>query len=185
MSDEQRVRTEAGWIGVEISRSRVRTPGRAGYGLYRVRGSTVIKRALPVHGPDMKSRQLTEWTGYLFTLEEIAAGVSRSIRLGVPAAPCVMVLLPNGGELPEDLVTVPTRWTSAYRGPRDLGAGDRRAPVLAAPLTVRQRQRQANEAFAAKRAPRRAAGLRARHRQKLSRTVRQRATGNDGDAPSA
>lgn len=118
MSDEQRVRTTAGWIGVEISKSRVRTPGRAGYGMYRVRGSRPIARALGTIGPDMKSYERTDWTAYAFTLEEIAAGVEEAIGVGIPEAPADLWLRPAAGG---NRLGVTTRWTSAYTGRRDLG----------------------------------------------------------------
>jgi hypothetical protein len=110
MSDEQRVRTMAGWIGVEISKSRVRTPGKAGYGLYRVR-------------PMARSTDLPEdldeaWTGYAFTLEEIEREIEVAIGAGIPAGPADLWLMPAAGG---DRVGVTTWWTSGYRGPRTLG----------------------------------------------------------------
>lgn len=119
---EQRVRTEAGWIGVEISRSRVRTPGKAGYGLYRVR-------------PTPRSTDLPEdldqtWTAYAFMLEEIRAEVEVAISAGIPVAPSDLWLRPADGGGP---VGVTTRWTSAYRGRRDLGVPE---PVALKPEFV-------------------------------------------------
>lgn len=106
MTDERRVRTMAGWIGVEISRSRVRTEGKAGFGMYRVR----------------PAGKVYEWTAYAFTLEEIERGVNRAIGRGNPTAPYALklpCLAPGDPNWPA--ITVPTRWTSAYRGRRNLG----------------------------------------------------------------
>jgi hypothetical protein len=124
--DEQRVRTEAGWIGVEISKSRVRTPGKAGYGLYRVRGSAgrtwretrELERSAvteDLHG------ERGPWTAYAFTLEEILTEVHVAISAGRPDGPSALILRPADKTLCE-LVTVPTRWTSAYRGSRTRGS---------------------------------------------------------------
>jgi hypothetical protein len=126
--DEQRVRTMAGWIGVEISRSRVRTAGKAGYGLYRVRGSQPIARAVGTLGPDMKSCEWSEWTPYAFTLEQIERAVREAIGHGQPSGPLPLTM---SHALPSpDRSIVPTRWTPAYRGRRDLGVGD---PVAVKP----------------------------------------------------
>jgi hypothetical protein len=142
-TDEQRVRTEAGWIGVELSKSRVRTPGKAGYGLYRVRGSLPvvwsIKRGEGIDRSPGQSEP-TKWTSYAFTLEEIARSVGEAIGYGVPSGPRDMVLNwsnPKRGERPA--VIVPTRWTSAYRGSRVLGIaeterGGQRQVIVGAPL---------------------------------------------------
>lgn len=132
MSDEQRVRTEAGWIGVEISRSRVRTPGKPGFGLYRVRGSVgrawIETRELPrsavtedLHG------ERGPWTEYAFTLEEIQTETEVAISQGTGSRPGSLWLRPaQGGGI---VGPVPTRWTSGYRGRRDLGVGAPRCPV--------------------------------------------------------
>jgi hypothetical protein len=117
MSDEQRVRTMAGWIGVEISRSRVRTPGKAGYGLYRVRGS-VRRLQVPDDDSRMHAGEPTEWTAYAFTLRAVELAVAHAIAKGTPAGPQELhVLAPHAMAS----VVVPTRWTSTYRGRRDLG----------------------------------------------------------------
>lgn len=115
--NEQEVRTRAGWIGVEISRSRVRTAGKAGYGLYRV-------RAMP-QSTDLPEDLDEMWTAYAFRLDAIEANVRWAIEQGTPSGPAPMDLM-------EDITmpaidgkrrrwVVPTRWTSAYQGRRDLG----------------------------------------------------------------
>lgn len=118
-TDEQRVRTMAGWIGVEISRSRVRTAGKPGYGLYRVRGQDRPSWSEPY--------RWERWTAYAFTLEEIETEIEVAIGAGIPAGPSDLWLRPAGGGGP---VGVTTRWTSAYRGSRTLGYGG--DPVLVA-----------------------------------------------------
>jgi len=95
-----------GWIGVEISRSRVRTPGKVGYGLYRVR----------------PAKKVYEWTPYAFTLEEIEGEVRAAISRGLPREPADVVLCDENSAGEQCVYRVPTRWTSAYRGKRDLGA---------------------------------------------------------------
>lgn len=193
-TDEQRVRTEAGWIGVELSKSRVRTPGKAGYGLYRVRGSTA-RGSVAVGGGTLTAWQEGEWTSYAFTLDEIARSIEEAIGYGVPAGPRDMVLNrsnPKHGERPA--VIVPTRWTSTYRGSRVLGlrgeaeavaalagAGLDPRPTDEASMdvallsydpevreTARQRQRAANAEFQREHVEARAHGLEARHRAKLA-----------------
>ncbi|MET0417461.1 MAG: hypothetical protein ABW022_15725 [Actinoplanes sp.] len=128
MATEQEVRTRAGWIGVEISRSRVRTPGKPGFGLYRVRGSVGMtwsearefpraERAEDLHG------RRTEWTAYAFVLTEIELAIKASIEQGTPSGPGMLMLMPSKGSGPALPVAfkVPTRWTQQYRGRRDLG----------------------------------------------------------------
>lgn len=184
--DERRVRTVARWIGVEISKSRVRREDRPGYGLYRVRGSQ--GRALTsgrIHHRAPIEVETGEWTGYLFELEAVWSALDVAISQGTPAGPADLVLYhPNpkqGRDRPA--ILVPTRWTSAYRGPRngaamngELAANRERwsRPVGAGvPDTVRTRRRAANAAFQAEHKPRRGAGLAARHAAKLSRAQRQ------------
>jgi hypothetical protein len=124
--DEQRVRTEAGWIGVEISKSRVRTPGKAGYGLYRVRTAAVPHW----HVGQPPDAPAGEWTAYAFTLEAIFEAVQTSIQVGTPEGPFPLKLLSDVGDgVHKAGHSIPTRWTSAYRGRRNLG--------VAAPATVR------------------------------------------------
>ena len=145
-SDEQRVRTMAGWIGVEISRSRVRTPGKAGYGLYRVRGSKVrdpldFGEAQVLDGsevPDIRTYVPTEWTAYAFELGEIETEIELAISRGVPSGPLDLCLRPARGLMHTELVMVPTRWTQAYSGKRNLGVGVPVAikPEYAAELTA-------------------------------------------------
>lgn len=73
---------------------------------------------------------MSEWTAYAFTLDEIERAVDGAIWEGTPSGPAVLRLrrgIPDGlgGYEPDKfaLVTVPTRWTQAYRGRRDLGVG--------------------------------------------------------------
>ncbi len=125
MSDEQRVRTMAGWIGVEISKSRVRTPGKAGYGLYRVRGYRLDQQrdrgASRIRRPETVAVPCA-WTPYAFRLAAIELGVEVAVRTGDPGAPGPLVLpVEPAGPRDTEWVSVPTRWTSAYRGPRTLG----------------------------------------------------------------
>lgn len=134
MSDEQRVRTMAGWVGVEISRSRVRTPGKAGYGLYRVRASQAqqVQRTTVTPGLSETTEPYwapSPWTGYAYTLEQIGAGVLSAIRHGAPAGPDSLRLrrVTKGEKFVMDVV--PTRWTPAYRGRRDLGEPGREVPL--------------------------------------------------------
>lgn len=126
MSDEQRVRTMCGWIGVEISRSRVRTQGKAGYGLYRIRGSVsrawIETRDLPRSAvtPDLHGER-GPWTGYAYALEEVERAAKMAIAGGNPARPGVFAPAPYGDG--RQALAVPARWTPAYRGRRDLGGG--------------------------------------------------------------
>lgn len=193
MSDEleQRVRTMCGWVGVEISKSRVRTPGRAGYGLWRVRSAAERHWHVPHPkiGPD------GEWTDYLFRLEEIEPAVRAAIGRGTHAGPGELHLVEAGAAVKTGDFgyaaghVVPTRWTSAYRGRRDLGLAaylkelERTGPAVgaaSAPLdetvreivtrsTVRSRQRAANAEFQTEHLRRRAYGLRARYAAKRAR----------------
>lgn len=139
------MRTMAGWVGVEIGKSRVRTPGKAGYGLYRVRGSVGHRTRGELDGltpgaltpDDMGER--APWTPYAFTLEQVRAAVVGAIERGTPAGPDVLSL-----QVWPDLTptyAVLTRWTSAYRGRRDLGVGKcgnggKAWPFHAGPVTV-------------------------------------------------
>lgn len=137
MTNEQRVRTMAGWIGVEISRSRVRTPGKAGYGLYRVRGSLSVMWSLIPGGEIDRSPdqgQPTLWTPYAFTLEMIRICVEDAIRAGTPDGPGPLLLRAygHGWSDPPD-AAVPTRWTQAYRGRRDLGLMGEYGPGMEVP----------------------------------------------------
>lgn len=179
--DEQRVKTMAGWVGVEVSKSRVRTAGRAGYGLYRVRGSRPIPRALGTLGAEMKSFEWCDWTAYVFKLAAIQLGVEVAIRTGEPSKPGDLTLPaePAGGR-DTAWITVPTRWTQAYRGRRDLGVGASfraGAYLESKPETVRQRQRAYNAAFQAAHKERRKYGLKRRHALKAV-WVRQQQIGN-------
>jgi hypothetical protein len=174
VSDEQRVRTMAGWIGVEISRSRVRTPGKAGYGLYRVRGSVAGPKRVSGGFGDGRYRvsehRPSEWTAYAFTLEEIETEIEVAIGAGRPEGPSALMLRPAGGGLC-GLVTVPTRWTSGYQGSRTLGGGGA-GPALdevARRETVRSRQRAQNAEFQAVHKVARDYGLKKRHAAKLAR----------------
>lgn len=125
---EQEVRTRAGWIGVEISKSRVRTPGRPGYGLYRVWAAAERHW----HVPHPVIVPAGEWTAYAFTLQEIERAVGAAIECGTPAGP--QALGPRDA-LTGETVSVPTRWTSRYRGRRDLGvAAEVDGPYPAPPL---------------------------------------------------
>lgn len=177
MSDEQRVRTMAGWIGVEISKSRVRTPGKAGYGLWRVRGSELmdVTRTGSFGRP---YEQRTEWTAYAFELDVIEAQVGNAIGRGTPEKPADLHLPKTRvrtGEFP--YATVPTRWTSAYGGRRDLGAGE--PPSVDAALrpdTVRSRQRAANAEFQKAHLKRRAHGLKVRYALKEARKTQPNRT---------
>lgn len=132
MTSEQEVRTRAGWIGVEISRSRVRTPGRAGYGLYRVRGSLPVQWSISRGDTEIDrspgQSQATLWTAYAFTLDEVGRAVTASIECGTPAGPHELCL--SDGTQGAHVVThrAPTRWTSAYRGKRNLG--EREGPTM-------------------------------------------------------
>lgn len=181
--DEQRVRTEAGWIGVEISRSRVRTPGKAGYGLYRVRGLTLPMYPTPGNS-DPWSPVRTEWTAYAFTLAVIGAAVRNSIGQGTPARPMALRLVEDATAGKTGVggyaggVTVPTRWTSAYTGKRNLGelavgSTEMAGRPVGEGSTVRSRQRASNAAFQVEHLERRAYGLEKRHAAKLQRNGRQ------------
>lgn len=190
MSDEQRVRTMCGWVGMEIGKSRVRTPGRAGYGLYRVRGQRNTANGW----------QWSEWTAYALGLGAVESAVQAAIRNGAPSGP---------GSFITGAGVVPTRWTSAYPGSRTLGTGAARLSVgaglrdatttdaceallvrlvdgmgdrgrffwydelsyVSASPAVRQRQREANAAFQEQHRERRDAGLRSRHATKLGRNT--------------
>lgn len=163
-ADEQRVRTMAGWIGVEISKSRARTPAKPEFGLYRVR-PIPLSTDLPEDLDEM-------WTAYAFSLEEIECGTDVAIGKGTPARPFDLMLR---SVKPGSIVTVvATRWSSAYRGRRDLGVGanlEARAYVEGRPETVRQRQRGENAQFHAEHLERRKYGLESRHRAKLARNA--------------
>lgn len=175
----------AGWIGVEISRSRVRTPGKAGYGLYRMRGS-MAKGQTRIGQGTLYAFEETEWTAYAFTLDAIYLAVQNSIQGGTPVGPASLMVevagwRPGDGE---PYRTVPTRWTQAYRGRRDLGMP--REPEVTEPMTaiaqrstVRTRQRAANDEFQAEHLKRRAYGLERRHAAKL----RRNGTRQNGDMP--
>lgn len=136
--DEQRVRTMAGWIGVEISRSRVRTEGKAGYGLYRVRGSVGCTWA---EARGLNRSQVTEdlhgrrgeWTTYAFTLANILWTVRAAIQEGRPEGPGVLRLMGGPDQMTRPAIEVPTRWTQAYRGRRDLGVWMQRPSLCGRP----------------------------------------------------
>lgn len=179
-SDERHVKTMAGWIGVEISKSRARNPEREEYGLYRVRGSVGHRTRGELAGltpgsvtPDGMAER-GPWTAYAFTLERIESEVHSAIVRGVPAGPIDLVL-PKPSPQPPELAVwiVPTRWTSAYRGRRDLGSPG--AALVVAPnegkSTVRSRQRAANRVFQHEHLKARAWGLEQRRRRKLSDNV--------------
>lgn len=176
MSDEQRVRTMAGWVGVEISKSRVRTRGKAGHGLYRVR--TAAERHW--HVPHPKVGPDGEWTGYLFTLDEIERAVEVAIGNGLPSGPQDLLLAhpsPKQGAGEKPVMTIATRWTWAYEGKRNLGASEVERAATSAlgeqleTDTVRSRQRAQNAAFQAEHKERRDYGLKRRHAEKLRRNA--------------
>ena len=101
--------------------TRVRTPGKAGYGLYRVRG--------------VRKNGTLPWTEYLFELEAIEAAALTAIENGMPAKPQDLMLYhpsPKQARGDRPVEIVPTRWTSAYRGRRNLGGriGGQRATGL-------------------------------------------------------
>lgn len=188
MATEQEVRTRAGWIGVEISRSRVRTPGKAGYGLYRVR--TAAERHW--HIPHPVVTPAGSWTAYAFELDVIDAQIENSIGMGTPESPADLHL-PRSRVAPGEVpyVTVPTRWTHRYQGRRDLGADlerlERTDPAVGAALrsydamsqsirsgTVRSRQREQNREFQAVHKVARDHGLKKRHAEKLARLSNSR-----------
>lgn len=176
MSDEQRVRTMAGWIGVEISRSRARRRDNDEYGMYRVRGSAV----------DQGTVRFTEWTPYAFALSEIERAIQDAIRAGRPEEPDWLRAKPTLYGPP---VAVRTRWTSAYRGRRNLGLAvdleelERTDPVVGAASerlddtvreivgrsTVRSRQREQNAQFQREHLKRRVYGLKLRYAAKAAR----------------
>jgi hypothetical protein len=135
MSDRDRVhegmaRRMAASIGVEMQRSRSRTPSADGYGLWRVRGSWREMEPCPGAvdgGPAwVPIVRVGKWTGYMFTWQAVWDAASRAIRLGVPDRPGAMtVQLVPAAEVPDEATwpEVPTRWTSEYRGSRVLGLG--------------------------------------------------------------
>lgn len=136
--DEQRTRTIAGWIGVEISRSRVRMPGKPGFGLYRVR--VAAERHWHVGQPPVVP--VGEWTAYAFTLQMIAICVDDAIRVGMPSRPGPLRLRNFGhGWADEPDAVVPTRWTHRYQGRRDLGTlpeeRDPRPGGMSVPVSVK------------------------------------------------
>lgn len=199
--DERRVRTMCGWIGVEISRSRVRTPGRPSYGLYRVRGGTYE----PVEGGGLIGEtahvfRQGEWTGYLFDLESIELAVTVAISGRSPAGPADLVLYHPSPKIGRDrpAILVPTRWTSAYRGPRGDAVVPGRSlgevphdparchmdgqphlgPCIDRLSSVRSRQREANAAFQADHLERRRYGKDARHARRLGQIATERGGGS-------
>lgn len=196
MVSEREVRKVAGWIGVEISRSRVRRADRPGYGLWRVRGwvpegPDLVVQSGPHAGAGVRVKEGPGlWTGYLFTLTDIDAAVRNAIEQGQPSGPLDLhlpiagVMLPGSFD-PETIasrptgVVVPTRWTSRYQGRRDLGeVGMGELPAAAS--SVRSRRREYNEAFAAEHAVRRGHGLQARHAAKTQEHLKS-ASGSAAD----
>lgn len=174
-TDEQRVRTMCGWIGVEISKSRKRRVDDPETGLYRVRGSLPVQWSIRRGESEIDrspgQSEPTLWTGYLFQLEDIQTAVHVAIFGGTPDGPQDLVLHhPNpkqaGGDKPA--MVIPTRWTSAYGGRRDLGVAE---PRVGAPSgeTARQRQRRGNAEFQAEHLELRSYGLRRRHAEKERR----------------
>lgn len=151
MADEQRVRTMAGWIGVEISKSRARKASNPEFGLYRVRGSKHrdpfdFGRPRMVAGdemPDIRKFVPTEWTAYAFTLTAIRGAVEAAIEQGRPAGPGMLRVAGRRPDMGDMVAAVPTRWTQAYRGRRDLGV-EREAGRRAA-AAMHERQAAAGE----------------------------------------
>lgn len=142
---EAQVRALAAEVGVEIGKSRVRTPGKPGHGLYRVRGSWVdrepnLAKAGNPSAPAWRAivRQ-GEWTGYLFTLAMIRICVDDATRWRTPAGPGPLLLRPDGtGWSSAPTYAVRTRWTCTYRGRRDAAEAAREARV-SEPVAVRVR----------------------------------------------
>lgn len=172
-TDEQRARTVCGWIGVEISKSRVRTPGKAGFGLYRVRGSIGFLNTYNPSRGQTYGYAVGEWTAYAFTLRAILAAAEVAIKCGRPSGPAMMRI---AGQMDSWPVTaaVPTRWTSAYQGRRDLGVRVAVLGEIVERSTVRSRQRADNARFHEEHQRRRAHGLGKRHAAKLRRNAADR-----------
>jgi hypothetical protein len=181
-TDEQRVRTVCGWIGVEISKSRVRTPGKAGFGLYRVRGSLPVQWSISRGDTEIDRSpgqgEPTLWTAYAFTLEEIETAARGSINRGTPTCPGLLTLPNRGGAggWPADrhFVTAPTRWTSAYQGRRDLGVAGAGLGEVVKRSTVKSRQREQTREFQAAHKERRRYGKAKRHAAVLARNAADR-----------
>jgi hypothetical protein len=113
---------------VEISKSRVRTPGKPGYGLYRVRGLERYNAQGSRTGQWSDDLwRPTEWTAYAYGLGVIDAAVTNSIQQGRPGKPMGLYLVEDATAVKTGEggyaggAVVPTRWTQQYRGRRDLG----------------------------------------------------------------
>jgi len=149
VADEQQVRTRAGWIGVEISKSRVRTPGKPGFGLYRVRGTRTADRFDPLGEGTTSALEHLPWTAYAYGLNVIAAAVTNSIQQGRPEKPMDLHLVEDGTAVKTGEggyaggTVVPTRWTQQYTGRRDLGVQADHEAWVAGPLARAIREGEA------------------------------------------